>query len=136
MNPDRSAYGPRPRESLLNALALLTTGGTLICCALPILLVALGLGGVVAGLVDAAPWLVTLTRYKIAVFVVSGLLLALAGWALYRPGRQCPADPRLARTCRRVDRWNRRVYLAALLLWAVGFAAAWLALPVARALGY
>ena len=73
----------RWREGL-STLAPVAVLGTLICCALPILLVALGAGSVVASLVSAAPWLVALSRSKDWVFLVAGALLAADYWILYR----------------------------------------------------
>ena len=40
----------------------------------------------------------------------------------------------MARLCRRVDAWNRRVYWMSVGLWIVGFAAAYLLLPVTHML--
>lgn len=105
---------------------LFTTSGTLLCCALPIALVALGLGGVVASLAGAAPWLVTLSQYKGWMFLASGALIALAALALYRPGRACPADPRLAAACARAEGWNRRFLWLAAGMWSLGLGAAYL----------
>lgn len=51
----------------------------LLCCALPALLVSLGLGAAVAGLTSELPWLVELSRHKEWVFAVSAIMLALAG---------------------------------------------------------
>jgi hypothetical protein len=48
-------------------LLLFTTSGTLLCCALPITLVTLGLGASVATMASAAPWLITLSQYKCTV---------------------------------------------------------------------
>ena len=45
----------RSTDSLASLVTLLLSGGTLICCALPILLVSLGLGTVVASLTSALP---------------------------------------------------------------------------------
>ena len=42
-------------------MLLLTTSATLICCAIPILLVTLGMGAVVASMASAAPWLIELS---------------------------------------------------------------------------
>ena len=108
---------------------------TLICCALPILLVTLGLGAVSAALFANLPFLVVLAQHKIWLFAGSGLLLAGAAWAIWRPGRACPADPELAELCARADRWNRRWFLVALAIWVIGFAAAYLSLPLYRWLG-
>jgi hypothetical protein len=60
----------------LSYLSLFTSFGTLICCALPSLLVLLGLGATVEAVLSAAPWLVTLSRHKGWVFAVSGTLIA------------------------------------------------------------
>ncbi len=117
-------------ESGITWLALFATTGTLICCALPILLVTLGLGAAVAALTSSFPLLITLSQHKIWIFAFSGLMLVLSGWLLYRPGRQCPSDPRLGALCSRSQRWNRRIYWASVAIWVIGFTAAYLALPI------
>ncbi len=109
-------------------LLLFTTSGTLICCAIPITLVSLGLGAVVASMASSMPWLVTLSLYKGWMFSISGLLIALSAWAVYRPGRACPTDPELAAACERADVWNRRFVWISGCMWAAGFFAAY-ALP-------
>ena len=115
-------------------LALFASMGTLICCALPIVLVSLGLGAAVASLVSAAPFLVWLTKHKVWVFAFSFVMLAVSGWILRRSGRRCPADPALAAACARVQRWNRRVWWGAVAVWGTGFFAAYLLLPLRRLL--
>lgn len=124
----------RLKESLVGVAALFASTGTLVCCALPILLVALGLGSVVAGLAADWPWLIALTRHKIWIFAGSALLLGVTAWVLYRPGRSCPVEPVLAAHCARLDRWNRRVYWSTVAIWIIGFAAAYLALPIRKLL--
>ncbi|HFD80385.1 MAG TPA: hypothetical protein ENK05_08355 [Gammaproteobacteria bacterium] len=114
---------------------LFATSGTLICCALPILLVSLGLGAAVVAMTSHFPLLISLSQHKIWVFLFSGLLLALSGWLLYRPGRRCPADPVLARACSRARRWNLRVYWTSVALFCIGFLAAYVALPLRVWLG-
>lgn len=110
-------------------LLLFTTSGTLICCAVPITLVSLGLGAVVASMAATAPWLVTLSLYKGWMFAVSAALIALSAYAVYRPGRACPTDPDLAAACERADTWNRRFIWLSGAMWLVGFTAAFL-LPI------
>lgn len=117
-------------ETSLIWLTLFTTTGTLVCCALPIALVTLGLGATVASLVGALPFLVTLSKYKILIFILSGVLLTLAGTMIYRPGRSCPTAPDLGAACTRSHLWNRRIFWFSMLLWGIGFCAAFLALPL------
>jgi len=114
----------------LSWLTLFAASGTLICCALPIVLVTLGLGTAVAALTSSFPILMTIAQHKTWVFTVSGVLLLVSGWFTYRPGKTCPADPELARICNRAQLWNRRIYWSAVALWSVGFFAAYLALPL------
>ena len=112
-------------------LALFTTAGTLICCALPIALVTLGLGSAVAALTSNLPVLITLSQHKIWVFAISGLLLVAAWWVSSR-NRQCPVDPALRTACERAARWNRRMLVLGTAIWSIGFIAAYLALPIVR----
>ena len=111
-------------------MTLTLTSSTLLCCALPIALVTLGMGATVVSLVAAVPFIITLSEYKIIVFSVSGLLTSFSAWLMYRPGRFCPADPELAAACNRFQIWNRRILLFSSMLWLTGFFAAFLALPV------
>ena len=117
-------------EIRLTWLTLFATMGTLVCCALPITLVALGMGATMASLVSNVPFLVALSQNKLWVFAISGSLLVLSGWLLYRAGRVCPTDPILAVVCAKTQKWNRRIYWSSVSMWSVGFFAAFLALPV------
>lgn len=132
-NPDVQS---RFQEAGLTFLALFASSGTLVCCALPIALVTLGMGAAVVGLTSAAPWLITLTHYKAWLFAGSGLLLGLGGYLLYRPGRSCPVDPKLGALCERLDRWNHRIYWGSVSIWGIGVFAAYLLLPIRQALGF
>ncbi len=119
---------------LLSFLSLFTSLGTLFCCALPSLLVLLGLGATVASLLSSAPWLVSLSRHKVWVFALSGLLIAGNFYYLYRlaPRLQaralaCPIDdPR----CRTASRFSRIVLGISAGIWAVGFFTAYVLGPI------
>lgn len=103
--------------------ALLASGGTLLCCVLPAVMVALGAGAALAGLVGAVPQLVWLSEHKALVFGVAAVMLALAGGLLWQGRRlPCPTDPLLARSCRRLRRWSTALYGVALGAFALGVA--------------
>jgi len=57
------------------------------------------MGATVAALTSSFPMLITIAQHKVWVFTSSGALLLLSGWLMHRPGRACPADPKLARVC-------------------------------------
>lgn len=117
-------------ERRVTVLALFTSLSTLVCCALPILLVSLGMGATYAALTNSIPLLITLGEYKAVTFTLAGVLIAGSLWFSFRPGRQCPADPQLADQCQRVQVWNKRLLIIAALAWCIGFFAAYLALPL------
>jgi len=73
-----------------------------------------------------------LSQHKVWVFSLSGAMLALSAWVMYRPGRLCPADPELGALCNKSQIWNRRIYWSSVVLWEIGFFAAFLALPLQK----
>jgi hypothetical protein len=123
------------QQRALSWITLLASTGTLLCCALPILLVSLGFGAVVASLTSSLPVLVTLAEYEPWMFSVSALLLCITAWVLWIRRQQCPSDPALAERCARAGVWNRRVFWVATVVWLVGFIAAFLLLPARNFIG-
>ena len=122
-------------QSRLGWLALFASTGTLICCALPILLVALGFGSVVAALTSRYPLLVTLSDYEGWMFGISAVLLILTAWLIWRRQTNCPADPDLAARCKHARSINQWVLSGAIIIWSIGFTARFLLLPLRNWLG-
>jgi len=122
----------RTAETAAGLATLLLSAGTLVCCALPLLLVSVGLGASVAALTSAVPWLVALSAHKSWIFTASALAIVGSAFLLYRTSRACPADPRLAALCARADLWNRTVLVIAAAIWMIGFTVAFLWLPIRR----
>lgn len=102
-------------------LGLFASGSTLICCALPALLVALGAGAALSGLVAAVPQLVWLSAHKLALFGVAGGLLLVNGlWQWRSRFSPCPLDAQARRACLRTRRAAWRVYVLSLLVFVIG----------------
>ena len=114
----------------LGWVSLFASTSTWICCALPILLVTLGAGATLAGITEQFPLLIVLGAHKNWMFTISGVLLAAAAGITWRSGRHCPTDPLLAQHCQRIQRWNKKILWVSMIVWFLGFAAAYLALPV------
>ena len=115
------ANAPLRRNVGISFLTLLASGGTLICCVLPAVMVALGAGAALAGLVSAVPQLIWLSEHKAAVFGVAFAMLALSGLLLWRArSLPCPADPALAHACMRLRRISLMLWSFALLCTVVG----------------
>lgn len=116
------------RLAVLPTLSLFTSLSTLVCCALPALLVTLGMGAALAGLVTAVPQLVWLSEHKALTFGTAGVLLAGAGYMLWRArNAPCPADPAQARACMRMRRFSVWTYGASLALYLIAAFFAFLA---------
>jgi hypothetical protein len=100
---------------------LLASSSTLICCALPALLVAVGAGAALVSLVGAVPQLVWLSERKEELFIFAAVML-LASGALQWVNRNapCPADPRLRDACLRTRKTSTRVYWTSVAFYAVG----------------
>ncbi|MGH8076968.1 MAG: hypothetical protein ACREPE_06545, partial [Lysobacter sp.] len=110
------------RRNLGVALAtLIASGGTLVCCVLPAIMVALGAGAALAGLVHAIPQLVWLSERKVGVFGFAFAMLALSGAQLWRArSLPCPADPELAIACTRLRRASSMLWSLALACTVLG----------------
>ncbi len=110
------------RSNFWTAVAsVFTSSGTLICCALPALLVSIGAGATLAGLVSTFPQLVWLSAHKTLVFGLAGLMLLVAGALQYRARfLPCPADPLLAAACARTRRVSAWIYGFSVLCYAMG----------------
>lgn len=112
---------PLRRNAGLAFVALLASSGTLVCCVLPAVMVALGAGAALAGLVSAVPQLVWLSAHKTLVFGLAAAALLFAGAALWRARTlPCPADPALARACLRLRRTSAVLYALALVAFSAG----------------
>ena len=102
-------------------LSLFTSTGTLICCALPALLVALGAGAALSTLVSVVPGLVWVSEYKEPVFLAAGVMLAVSGWLQWQ-GRfaPCPVNPSQRDACLRTRKTSRYMFAASVVIYAVG----------------
>ena len=109
-------------------LSIFTSSGTLICCALPALLVSIGAGAALSSLVSTFPQLVWLSEHKDAIFAVAAVLLAVAGVMQWRARTApCPIDPAQRAACLSARGWSRRIYLASVAVFATGGFFAYLA---------
>jgi uncharacterized membrane protein YdcZ (DUF606 family) len=110
------------RTIVLGALTILSSFSTLLCCALPVTLVSIGAGAVLASIVTAVPQLVWLSEHKLPLFAFAGLMLALSGVSVYRNRHApCPADPLQTKSCLRLKRWSAHIFCLSAVLYVIGF---------------
>ncbi len=107
---------------ILNFLTLFTSASTLICCALPALIVTLGFGASLAGFVSDYPQFVFLSENKSYLFIIGAILLSLGGYLQYRARFEtCPIDEVLAKACTSSRKLSLRIYFFSLGLFLIGF---------------
>jgi len=102
-------------------LSLFASTSTLLCCALPALLVTIGAGAVMAGIASNIPGYIWLTEHKVQLFILSGIMLALAIFMRWRSrNAPCPIDPVQARACNRLRRTSGIILYASVAIFLVG----------------
>lgn len=110
------------RSSLWSSVAsLFASSSTLVCCAIPALLVALGAGAALSSLVSVFPQVVWLSEHKTGLFVFAGLMM-LASGALQWHNRNapCPTDPQRRDACLQTRRTSRVVYGISVAFYLIG----------------
>jgi mercuric ion transport protein len=109
------------RAIFLPFFSLFTSFSTLVCCALPALLVSLGLGATLVGLTSNFPALIWVSEHKIFVFVASFTMIFLSSLMQYRARNlPCPIDPELARACTVGRVWSIRIMIFSIIIWTIG----------------
>lgn len=105
----------------ISFFGLFTSMSTLVCCALPALLVSVGLGATMVGLVSTFPSLIWLSENKLLVFSSSFIMLCISSYAQYRARfLPCPIDPDEARACTSARLWSMRITLFSIVVWVIG----------------
>lgn len=112
----------------LNLLSLFTSGSTLICCALPATLVAIGSVATLTSLISHFPQLIWISEHKPEVFGLAGAMLLLAGWMQWRARLlPCPVDAQLAALCMQTRRQSLWIYWVSVVIFLIGSFFAFLA---------
>jgi hypothetical protein len=102
-------------------ISLFASTSTLICCALPALLVSLGAGAALASLVSVFPQIVWISEHKEAIFLISGALMVAGGILQWRNRfAPCPVDPDLRNACLKTRKTALRIYVVSLVLLLIG----------------
>lgn len=108
-------------SSVLGGFGLALLGTT--CCALPIVLVSLGMGSVVASLVSTLPWLTVFSEYKLVTFTTTAMILGYCFLRLRQVDSCEIADQRRLQ-------WQRALLWASTGLFIMSVFAAYALLPI------
>ncbi len=110
------------KQACFSILSLFTSVGTLLCCALPALLVTIGMGAVLAGFISVAPWITAISNYKIIIFLVAGILLVLSSYFLWvNRNAPCPIDEKQAKACMFLRKFSLYTVSISIVIYLIGF---------------
>ncbi|CAN1534438.1 hypothetical protein MCEREM21_01557 [Burkholderiaceae bacterium] len=102
-------------------ISLFASSSTLICCAIPALLVSLGAGATLASLVAVFPKIVWISEHKEAIFMVSTALMCIGGVLQWRNrNAPCPIDAKQRDACLKTRKISQRIYWISLGLLIIG----------------
>lgn len=119
------------QTSFSSYLALFTSLGTLVCCALPALLVSLGLGSVFLSMTTAVPQIIWIGEHKTILFILSFALLSGSTFLAYRNrNAPCPIDPDLRNACIKGRKYTKIVLIVSWTLFLIGFFFSYLAVYI------
>ncbi|MEZ4846626.1 MAG: hypothetical protein R2877_06715 [Bdellovibrionota bacterium] len=100
-------------------LTLFTSFGTLICCAIPALLVTIGAGAALAGLISTFPQLIWLSTHKLWIFGIGGILISFGILAKHFSKTQtCPVDQK--ENCETTKQTSDWMFWISIILYFIG----------------
>ena len=107
----------------LSFFTLFTSTGTILCCALPALLVTIGAGAALSSLISIFPQIVWVSKYKEYIFTVAFILIILSGYLQWQSRKlPCPVDKLLAAQCVRARKLSLIIYFISVVTLIIGFA--------------
>lgn len=123
------------RQSAANVLALFTSTGTLLCCALPSALAAAAGGSAVVSLVSAVPWLVPLSKVKEWIFLGAGLMIVVSAFLTFRPKGKVACTIAGGKGCQVASRFQKVMFWLSAGIYGIGAFFAYGLLPMMNLFG-
>jgi mercuric ion transport protein len=135
MSETVNTLAPEPKtgkQGIASFLALFTSTGTLLCCALPATIAAFAGGAAVASFVSTFPWLIPLSENKGWIFLGSGLMILLSTVLVFRPQGTVACSITGGEGCEIAGRFTKIVLGLSITIFLIGAFSAYLLVPVLR----
>ncbi len=132
--PDNSQEVRGVKEKVISFLALFTSTGTLLCCALPASLAAIAGGSAVVGLMSTFPWLAPLSQHKGWIFLVAGVMIGFNALLAFRPKGTVACAITGGKGCEVAGSFSRVMLWTSIVVYAVGVFMSYAIVPILRLL--
>ncbi len=119
-------------QKLSGFLALFTSTGTLLCCALPAAVAAVAGGAAVGAFVSTFPWLISISHYKGWIFSAALLLIVFSGILTFRPHGKLACSITGGQGCETAGRFSKTMFWISVIIYAIGVFFAYAAVPILR----
>ena len=118
-------------QTFIPLLTLFTSFGTLVCCALPALMVTLGMGTTLASFIGMFPSVTFISNYKEPIFTISGMFIILGFFFQIRSRNvSCPTDQFKADLCNKLRKMSWIMLIFSSIIYLIGFFFAFVAIYV------
>lgn len=105
----------------MSFFSLFGSVSTLLCCALPVTLVSIGMGATFASLTSTFPQIIWLTGNKDYLFVITGVLLFLSFMMMkYSENQTCPIDIDQRAACQTSKGISNKLYWFTVIIYFIG----------------
>lgn len=111
----------RLSKKILTFFSLFGSVSTLLCCALPVTLVSLGMGATFASMTSRFPQILWITEKKDELFIITAILLTLSYFSIRRSEKMaCPIDKDQAKLCGETKVVSRKLFWATVVIYITG----------------
>lgn len=108
------------KEKIVSFLALFTSTGTLLCCALPAGLAALAGGAAISAYASAFPWIIPLSKHKGWIFLIAGILITINGIFILRPQGKLACAVTGGKGCETATSFSKSLFWISGVIYMVG----------------
>ena len=108
-------------KKVISFLSLFGSLSTLLCCALPVLFVTLGMGAVFASITATFPQLYFIIEKKDPLFLITGFLLTGSYFLMKKAENlSCPTDINKKEICQTVKPLSQKIFRFSVTVYLIG----------------
>lgn len=107
---------------VLTFFSLFGSLSTLLCCALPVTLVSIGMGATFASITANIPQIIWLTSHKEWLFAITAFLLIASYFMMTRSEKMsCPIDLDQREVCQSSKKMSQKIFWGTTVIYLIGF---------------